>query len=430
MHTHRLLLSSLMVAIMGVTVSAYADDQDGHDHGNNNAGEHRGDNRNQAHPQQAATQQAAPHPALAQQGGQGQVSRPQWNQQPQQVKPAAPNRPAVTPTPDRQLQGWSERTNNNGWHQPPAGNNAGNPSSTPQNYQRWQGNPAIPVANPGPNTPIGNRQDSQNMAWSANRNQDQRHDANDRGRGNAGWAHADRRPNYTWVNNHYHMPFWNNNPERYRVVYRHEWPHHYDWHRYGWREDYAVVDPYWYAVITSIALSQAWSDAQLAQAINDDQLRQQLIYDADIRQQMLDSGYPADQIVYPDDGGGVPPDYQPGPQDAPYPQDSYPPDNSPQSYPQDNSQNSYPPSDNSGYAPNPYPAGTSSTSPSSPLYPGGVNSGASVANHNANQTMLFLCNAGNRAETANALQQVSAPDLSVWGTIDRFNSCKAWALGQ
>ncbi len=202
--------------------------------------------------------------------------------------------------------------------------------------------------------------------------------------------------NHGWTN-HYRMPYWQGDSGRYRVHYYRSWPSDYGWRDHGWRVNYEVVDPYWYAIATSMAYSQAWSDAELAQAINDDNLRQQLIYDADVRQQMQASGYPADQMDYPPDEAEQPP-YTPEYAQA-------------------------------------YPASPEQPNPNSPLYQGPVDSnstasittGEQVANRNANQNFLFLCNAGNRVEAAEALKQVQSPDLSVWKDMQQFNTCSSWA---
>lgn len=134
----------------------------------------------------------------------------------------------------------------------------------------------------------------------------------------------------------------------------------------------------------------------MAQAINDDNLRQQLIYDEDIRQQMIASGYPADQIDYPDDYG----------YDNPYDL------NSP-----------YPPQSQNGYYPPPV-----SSNPNSPLYNGvPLASGDQIANRNANQNVLFFCNAGNKQQTLEALRLIQSPDMSIWKTLESYNKCRSWA---
>jgi hypothetical protein len=167
-----------------------------------------------------------------------------------------------------------------------------------------------------------------------------------------------------WAN-HYRLPYRNGNDGRYTVRYVQSWPIDYGWRAHGWRENYRTFDPYWFAVITSMAVAQAWSDAEIAQAINDDHLRQQLLYDADLRQQMVDSGYPADQLAYLDQDAG-----------------------------------------NQGVI---------------------VPSGEQIANLNANKNALFFCNAGNKQSTALALRSVTHPDLSVWKAMDAYNRCAMWA---
>ena len=221
-------------------------------------------------------------------------------------------------------------------------------------------------------------------------------DGNSRGRyirdqDNRGWRGSDR------VITQYRMPYRQGYSDRYRVHYTRGWPSNYGWRSHGWTVNYREADPYWFALITSIALAQAWSDAEVAQAINDDHLRQQLIYDEDIRQQMIASGYPPDQIYYGDDYDDQ--------YDNPYDLNStYPPQN-PTTY--------YPPA---------------SSNPNSPLYNGApLASGDQIANRNANQNVLFFCNAGNKQQTAEAFKQVQSIDVSVWKTIESYNKCRSWA---
>jgi hypothetical protein len=244
-------------------------------------------------------------------------------------------------------------------------------------------------------------------------------------------------PHFTqgWVN-HYRMPYRQGNTGGYRVHYAQSWPSNYGWRVHGWREDYRTVDPYWFAVITSMAVAQSWSDAEIAQAINDDNLRQQLIYDADVRQQMINSGYPANQIDYPSDGSFVsgdsvsnsddqsmPPDYQDQSQSD---QNLYP-----NQYNQDQVATQTVQTTQSNYYPPPNQAAPTSLNPSSPLYSANPSeampSGEQIANLNANKNALFFCDAGNKQSTALALRSVTHPDMSIWKTIDAFNRCAMWA---
>jgi hypothetical protein len=243
-------------------------------------------------------------------------------------------------------------------------------------------------------------------------------------------------PHFTsgWEN-HYRMPYRQGNTGGYRVHYAQSWPSNYGWRVHGWREDYRTVDPYWFAVITSMAVAQAWSDAEIAQAINDNNLRQQLLYDADVRQQMINSGYPADQVDYPDNGSVVSGD------SASYSDDqSMPPDYQDQSQQDQNQtdQSQYPNQYNqdqgasqSSYYPPPNQTEPSSMSPSSPLYAGNqgvaMPSGEQVANLSANKNALFFCSAGNKQSTASALRSITRPDMSVWKTMSAYNRCAMWA---
>ncbi len=218
-------------------------------------------------------------------------------------------------------------------------------------------------------------------------------------RDNQGWQNHDR------VTTQYRMPYRQGYSDRYRVHYARTWPTNYGWRSHGWSRNYREADPYWFAVITSIALAQAWSDAEVAQAINDDNLRQQLIYDEDVRQQMIASGYPADQVYYQQDGSGA--GYPPAGYDNPYDLNT-----------------TYPPQNQNAYDPQP-----ASSNPNSPLYTGApLASGDQVANRNANQNALFFCNAGNKQQTADAFRQVQSIDVSVWKTIESYNKCRSWAV--
>lgn len=227
--------------------------------------------------------------------------------------------------------------------------------------------------------------------------------------GNSHGTYIRDRDNQGWQNNdrvtHYRMPYRQGYSDRYRVHYERTWPTSYGWRSHGWSRNYREADPYWFAVITSIALAQAWSDAEVAQAINDDNLRQQLIYDEDVRQQMIASGYPADQVYYRQDDSGA--GYPPAGYDNPYDLNTtYPPQN----------QNVY-------YSP------PVSSNPNSPLYSGApLASGDQVANRNANQNALFFCNGGNKQQTVEAFRQVQSIDVSVWKTIESYNKCRSWAV--
>lgn len=194
----------------------------------------------------------------------------------------------------------------------------------------------------------------------------------------------------------YRMPYRQGYSDRYRVYYTQSWPGDYGWRSHGWSMNYREADPYWFAVITSIALAQAWSDAEVAQAINDDHLRQQLIYDEDIRQQMIASGYPANQMDYSPDDYGNPYDLN----------------------------TTYPPQNQTVYYPPPV-----SPNQNSPLYSGvPLASGDQVANRNANQNVLFFCNAGNKQYTVETLRLIQSPDMSVWKTMESYNKCRLWAV--
>ena len=233
-------------------------------------------------------------------------------------------------------------------------------------------------------------------------NQGNSHGTYMRNRGNQGWQNQGR------MITQYRMPYRQGYSDRYRVNYTRSWPTNYGWRVHGWSRDYREADPYWFAVITSIALAQAWSDAEVAQAINDDNLRQQLIYDEDIRQQMIASGYPADQVDYPsDDYDDNSNGYPPAGYDNPYDLNT-----------------TYPSQNSNGYALPP-----ASSNPNSPLYNGApLASGDQVANRNANQNVLFFCNAGNKQKTAEAFRQIQSPDMSVWKTLESFNKCRSWAV--
>ncbi len=261
------------------------------------------------------------------------------------------------------------------------------------------------------------------------------HGADNRGFDN----HADfnnHGPHFTpgWTN-HYRMPYRQGNSGGYSVHYTRSWPSNYGWRVHGWREDYQTVDPYWFALITSMAVAQSWSDEELAQAINDDNLRQQMIYDADVRQQMINSGYPAAQVDYPPtddsvDASGYPPSDQ-GDQGVPPDyngQEQY----SQGQYSQDpNQYNQAPSPDQGGYYPPPNQPAPMSISPNSPLYnsgqDAGMPSGEQIANQNANKNALFFCTTGNKQQAAQAFSQIQSPDMTVWTTMDSFNRCASWA---
>jgi hypothetical protein len=233
--------------------------------------------------------------------------------------------------------------------------------------------------------------------------------------------------NHGWEN-HYRMPYRSGNDGRYTVRYVRSWPINYGWRAHGWRVNYRTVDPYWFAVITSIAVAQAWSDAEIAQAINDDHLRQQLLYDADLRHQMVDSGYPSDQLYYLDQGSNGYASPYPDDQGAPYSDNQRP--YLPQ-YDQGQGATQVIQTTQSSYYPPPNQPAPSSMTPNSPLYAGyqGVNmpSGEQIANLNANKNALFFCSAGNKQSTALALRSVIHPDLSVWKAMDAYNRCAMWA---
>lgn len=232
--------------------------------------------------------------------------------------------------------------------------------------------------------------------------------------GNAQGSYIRDRDNQGWRNNNraaqYRMPYRQGYSDRYRVHYVQSWPTNYGWRSHGWSRNYREADPYWFAVITSIALAQAWSDAEVAQAINDNNLRQQLIYDEDIRQQMIASGYPANQVYYSSyDYGNDPNVYPRAGYDNPYDLNT-----------------TYPPQTQNGYYP---PTPPTSSNPNSPLYNGiPLASGDQVANRNANQNALFFCNGGNKQQTLDAFRQVQSIDVSVWKTIESYNKCRSWAV--
>ena len=212
---------------------------------------------------------------------------------------------------------------------------------------------------------------------------------------NHGWHHRDR------VTVQYRTPYYPSYSDNYRFDHTRSWPSHYGWREHGWRVDYRVVDPYWFAVITSIAIAQAWSDAQVARAINDDRFRQQMIEDEDIRQQMIASGYPRDQVYYP-----------------PQPQRYF--ESSP-TFTRDPVPTTVNPT-------TPYVT-TSAPNPNSPLYGNApLASGEQIANRNANKNVLFFCHFGNKQQTAEAFRQLQSPDMTVWKNLDSFNKCRAWAV--
>lgn len=269
---------------------------------------------------------------------------------------------------------------------------------------------------------------------------------------NSGWSNDSQGhpvravPDRNWQN-HYRMPYANGSAERYSVRYHRGWHPNYDWRDHGWRTDYRTVDPYWFAVVTSIAYSQSWSDDELAEAINDDNLRQQLLYDANVRQQMLDSGFPPDQVDYPPQVLAGDPGYDPNYSDGYYQGYNqraqagigYDPTRDPAYDP------NYDPRTDPNYVPTSAPvyvtqrtyqvpaapASLNPYSPNSPSYPDNSNSsitpGVQVANKNANKNAQFFCNAKNRAETARAFRQVESMDLSVWPDIESYNTCRIWS---
>lgn len=217
------------------------------------------------------------------------------------------------------------------------------------------------------------------------------HDRDNQGWRDRGWA------------GQYRMPYRQGYSDRYRVYYSRNWPSNYGWREHGWYVDYRDADPYWFAVITSIALAQAWSDAELTVAINDSNLRQQLIYDEDIRQQMIASGYPVDQMYYSSDYGDQ--------YDNPYDLNT-----------------TYSTQTTTVYYPSQASPPVASSNPNSPLYNGvPLASGDQIANRNANQNALFFCNAGNKQQTADALRQIRSSDMSIWKTMESYNKCRTWA---
>ncbi len=253
-------------------------------------------------------------------------------------------------------------------------------------------------------------------------------------------------PDRSWQN-HYRMPYADGGSQRYAVRYHRGWQPDYSWRDHGWRTDYQTVDPYWFAVITSMAFAQSWSDDELSDAINDDNLRQHLLYDASVRQQMLSSGFPADQVDYPPEVLAGDPGYDPNYDQGYYqgtnlradPGAGYDPNRDPNYDP------NYDPRNDPNYVPSSAPVYStervyvtppvpSSLNPYSPNSPSVVNSstksvtsGDQVANRNANKNVQFFCNAKNRAETVRAFKQVQSMDLSVWPDIESFNTCRIWA---
>ena len=397
----RILLSCMIAAL--IVPAAYADDNDQQ----HKFGEKRTDSK------------AAPNVTVAQAtaNSQGRFNQPRFNQQ--QVngpRPSAaqPNNqfhftPISTPKPNTPLTS------------APAGpqrfQGTNQPSRSDRDAGQKQGLNNQSSHNQGFNNNVRfNNNVNVNNSASFNNNSKMNHRGSDRGG-----------PHFTpgWEN-HYRMPYRQGNSGGYRVNYAHSWPSNYGWRVHGWREDYRTVDPYWFAVITSMAVAQAWSDAEIAQAINDDNLRQQLIYDADVRQQMIDSGYPAAQVDYPttsaegydssySDDQSVPADYAGQDQSN---QGQYP-----------NSQE--PAAVQSSYYPPPNQPEPSSVNPNSPLYNGGQDatapSGEQVANVNANKNALFFCTAGNKQEAIQAFSQIQSPDLTIWKTMSSFDRCAAWA---
>ena len=276
--------------------------------------------------------------------------------------------------------------------------------------------------------------------------------------GGIGWSqdsqgHSIRSvPDRSWQN-HYRMPLADGGNSRYSVRYHRGWHPDYDWRDHGWRTDYQSVDPYWFAVVTSMAFAQSWSDDELSQAINDDNLRQQLLYDASVRQQMVSSGFPEDQVDYPPEVVAGDPGYDPNYDQGYYqgtnlradPGVGYDPNRDPTFDP------SYDPRNDPNYvstsapvytteriyrAP-PVPYSLNPNSPNNPYEPSparpadpvsvSVTPGDQVANRNANKNVQFFCNAKNRAETQRAFRQVQSLDLSVWPDIESFNTCRIWS---
>jgi len=416
----RLLLSCMVVAVM---TSAYADDND---------------------PQHQAERRAEMNKQRANVPIQATTTT---NQAPAMHFTHLPPRVQSDPTPQTQNGGFQNRAPQNIHpviqNAPVGFNRVNNPvNATPTSPVRFQGN------NQSRNSPSGdsrwnhdsgqqreihnqgfnnNVRFNNNVSFNNNLNPNHVIHSNDQG--------FNRGPHFTpgWVN-HYRMPYRHGSSGAYRVHYAQSWPSNYGWRVLGWREDYRTVDPYWYAVITSMAVAQAWSDAEIAQAINDDNLRQQLIYDADVRQQMIDSGYPANQIDYPDSGAGadgyaasypddqnVPPDYNS--------QDQYDQSQYPAQYNQGQVSTQ---TTQSGYYPPPDQPAPTSVNPNSPLYNGGQDttapSGEQIANLNANKNALFFCTAGNKSEAIQAFSQIQSPDMTVWKTMSSFDRCSAWAI--
>lgn len=440
----QLLLGSMMAAVMS---AAYADDNDA---------QHQAERRAELNKQRAgmATQSAM---ASSQASG-------------MHFMPLAPR---IQPTPAPQPQAHqvqmpqnstpqSHGFQNNQPHTQPTIQNA--PVGFNRTNNSMNVNPTPPTRYQGNNQPQGSQpQGSQSSGSRWNHDSDRQHDWHDQGRDQGsqqGFNNGVRFNNNVSFNNsinpnqntsfhrdfdhdshfnsdwdrRYRMPYRRGDSGAYRIRYVQSWPSNYGWRVHGWRRDYRTVDPYWFALITSIAVAQAWSDAEVTQAINDDNLRQQLIYDDAVRQQMIDSGYPADQVDYPDDYSS---DSYAGQYDdqGPYGQSPYP---TPYSQGQVTIQ-----STQSGYYPPPnQPApitsnyGASYVSPSSPLYGNNQNvnsqssslaSGEQIANLNANKNALFFCTAGNKPATIQAMSQIQKTDLSVWKTMERFDRCAAWA---
>lgn len=442
----RLLFSQLLLGSMIATImtSAYADDNDA---------QHQAERRAELNKQRAsaATQaamassqapgmhfmplapriQSTPTPQSAPQPPQAQIQQ----NNPPQNRPPQNSQPHSQPTIQNAPVGFNRA------------NNPVNGGST--TLTRYQGN----------NQPQGSPpQGSQSWGSHWNHDSDRQHDWHDQGRDQGhdqGFNNGVRFNNNISFNNannvnqspsyhrdfdhdshfnsdwdrRYRMPYRRGDTGGYRVHYVQSWPHHYDWWEHGWREDYRTVDPYWFAVITSIAVAQAWSDAEIAQAINDNNLRQQLIYDAGVRQQMIDSGYPADQVVYPDDA-------QYYDDQGSYGQNPYPAQYSQGQVVVQSSQSGYYPPPNQPAPSYATGSGINYVSPSSPLYGNNQNlnnqstsvaSGEQVANLNANKNALFFCTAGNKPATIQALSQIQKTDMSVWKTMERFDRCAAWA---
>ncbi len=438
----RLLSSQLLLSCMVVAVvtSAYADDNDP---------QHQAERRAELNKQRAN---------VAMQGAMASSQAPGMHFMPiPRVQPTA----SSTNTQQSNAQLSSASQNNSPQNRPPQNNqphsqptiqNApvgfnkpNNPANTGSTFTRYQGS----------NQPQ-NQQSQGSQSWGshADRDLDRQNGSHNQGfnnnvrfNNNIGFNnttdqnrdmrfdHDDHRgdPHFNsgWEN-HYRMPYRHGDGGGYHVRYVQNWPRHYTWWEHGWREDYQAIDPYWFALITSIAVAQTWSDAEVAQAINDNNLRQQLIYDADVRQQMIDSGYPADQVDYPEndfgaDGYGL--QYSDGQNQ--YNQNPYPAQYGQGQVTIQSSQTGYYPPPNQPAPSYSTSNPTSYVSSSSPLYTGHQNtnlaSGEQIANLNANKNALFFCTAGNKPAAIQAFHQIQSTDMSVWKTMERFDRCSAWA---